>query len=49
VLGSAALTAGAISADQFSGVLIAVVISIIGSSIMVRIVGTKETTTSEVN
>jgi monovalent cation:H+ antiporter-2, CPA2 family len=49
VLGSAALTAGAISADQFSGVLIAVVISIVGSSIMVRIVGTKETTTSEVN
>jgi CPA2 family monovalent cation:H+ antiporter-2 len=49
VLGSAALTAGAISADQFSGVLIAVVISIVGSSVMVRIVGTKETTTSEVN
>jgi CPA2 family monovalent cation:H+ antiporter-2 len=39
VLGSAGLTAGAISADQFSGVLIAVVISIIGSSLLVRYVG----------
>ena len=39
VLGSAALTAGAISSDQFNGVLIAVVISIIGSSIFVRQVG----------
>jgi CPA2 family monovalent cation:H+ antiporter-2 len=49
VLGSAALTAGAISDDQFSGVLIAVVISIVASSVIVRYVGTKETTTSEVN
>jgi CPA2 family monovalent cation:H+ antiporter-2 len=49
VLGSAALTAGAISDDQFSGVLIAVVISIVASSVLVRYVGTKETTTSEVN
>lgn len=39
VLGSAALTAGAISSDQFNGVLIAVVISIIGSSIFVRQAG----------
>lgn len=39
VLGSAALTAGAISSDQFSGILIAVVISIIGSSVIVRLVG----------
>ena len=39
VLGSAALTAGAISNDQFSGILIAVVISIVGSSIVVRLVG----------
>jgi CPA2 family monovalent cation:H+ antiporter-2 len=39
VLGSAGLTAGAISADQFSGVLIAVVISIIGSSLLVRHIG----------
>jgi CPA2 family monovalent cation:H+ antiporter-2 len=39
VLGSAGLTAGAISDDQFSGVLIAVVISIIGSSLLVRYVG----------
>lgn len=38
VLGSAALTAGAISNDQFSGILVAVVISIIGSSVMVRLV-----------
>jgi CPA2 family monovalent cation:H+ antiporter-2 len=39
VLGSAALTAGAISSDQFSGILIAVVISIVGSSVIVRLVG----------
>ena len=39
VLGSAALTAGAISSDQFNGVLIAVVISIIGSSIIVKLAG----------
>jgi CPA2 family monovalent cation:H+ antiporter-2 len=39
VLGSAALTAGAISSDQFSGVLIAVVISIVASSVLVRFVG----------
>jgi CPA2 family monovalent cation:H+ antiporter-2 len=49
VLGSAALTAGAISSEQFSGILIAVVISIVGSSVLVRYVGKKETTTSEVN
>jgi glutathione-regulated potassium-efflux system protein KefB len=49
VLGSAALTAKAISEDQFSGVLIAVVISIVTSSVLVRYVGKKETTTSEVN
>ena len=49
VLGSAALTAKAISEDQFSGVLIAVVISIVASSVLVRYVGKKETTTSEVN
>ena len=48
VLGSAALTAGAISSDQFSGVLIAVVISIVGSSVLVRYIGTNETSTSEV-
>jgi Kef-type K+ transport system membrane component KefB len=48
VLGSAALTAGAITADQFSGVLIAVVVSIVGSSVLVRFAGTKESSTSEV-
>jgi CPA2 family monovalent cation:H+ antiporter-2 len=48
VLGSAALAAGAISTDQFSGILIAVVISIIGSSVLVRFVGMKESSTSKV-
>lgn len=45
VLASAALTASAITSDQFSGILLAVVISIVGSSIIVRLVGKQKATT----
>ena len=45
VLGSAALTAGAITDAHFSGVLVAVVISIVGSSIIVRLVGKQKAIT----
>ncbi len=46
VLGASGVAAGAISTEQFTAILVAVLISIVGSSIFVRFAGKKYLTTS---